>query len=253
MALGQEILARELGLLQEKFEFEYMQEKTGKVSISLLPKVDVFVDFSQFPKPPTIQIPPELEKLVGKPKNFLLSLMQWKKKAPFHVISVVEELRNYIENVSGIKLRILLRLANGLCDQAREHHPREFLGLLRVKGGVLAEYLLAPGMRSSGIAAVFSPSRLFADRSIIASVHSHPSGNARPSDQDLRMFSSGTNYFHLIIGFPYNIATMQAYDRRGNPIPIEIVDKTPFEIPGERNILDDFDDEEFDEDDLDLL
>jgi proteasome lid subunit RPN8/RPN11 len=100
-------------------------------------------------------------------------------------------------------------------------------------GGVLAEYLLPPNMQSSATSAIYSHHNLPTDRSIIASVHSHPTGNARPSAADLNTFSGGTQSFHVIIGYPYNFAFMQAYDRRGKPIPIEIVASTPFELPGE--------------------
>ncbi len=44
------------------------------------------------------------------------------------------------------------------------------------------------------------------------------------------MFSSGRNLFHLIMGFPYNLATIQVYDRRGNDIPLEIVESTPYDL-----------------------
>lgn len=222
-------VASELTLLRDKFTANIVERDPGKVEVNLLGKVPVFVDFSHFPKRPDVQVPKELTKIMGRPKDRLQSLTQWKGDAPFHVACVLEELRNYIENYSGIKLRILTRLANGLCDQAREHHPKEFVGLLRVRGGVLAEYLLAPGMQSSGVSAIFSPSRLGIDRSIIASVHSHPSGVPRPSEADLHMFSAGTQYFHIIIGYPYSMATTRAYDPRGNEIPLEVVSRTPLD------------------------
>ncbi len=234
-------LSFELALLQEKFAVDIIDQAKGRVHIPLLPQVEITVDFGAFPKRPDIQIPKELEKILGKPKDFLLGLMQWKAKEPFHVVSIVEELRNYIENVGGIKLRILNRLAIGLCEHARRSHPQEFVGLLRVKGGVLAEYLFPPGMQSSKTSAIYVSNRVPFDRSIIASVHSHPSANTRPSQADLHMFSAGTNLFHLIIGFPYNLTTIHGYDRRGNEIPLEIVENTPFEILGDpQNPLDEF-------------
>ncbi len=234
-------LSFELALLQEKFTVIVIDEAKARVYIPLLPRVEITVDFSAFPKRPDIQIPKELEKITGKSKDFLLGLMQWKAKEPFHVVSIVEELRNYIENVSGIKLRILNHLAIGLCEQARSVHPQEFVGLLRVKGGVLAEYLFPPGMQASNTSAIYISNRVPFDRSIIASVHSHPSGNTRPSPADLHMFSAGTNLFHLVIGFPYNLTMIQGYDRRGNEIPLEIVENTPFEILGDpQNLLDEF-------------
>jgi len=225
------LLDEELTRLQEMFVILPAGEVKGKVRIALLPRVEILVDFHKYPNRPSIEIPRELAKICGKPGDFLLSLIQWKQTDSIHVASVVEELRNFIENVAGIKLRILHRLATGLCEEARQYHPREFVGLLRVQGGVLAEFLLAPNMQSSATSAIFSHHNLPTDRSVIASVHSHPTGNATPSPADLHMFSTGTQLFHVIIGYPYNFATMQAYDRRGKSIPIEIVASTPFGIP----------------------
>ncbi len=222
----------EMALLQEKFEVNPIDEALGKVRIPLLPRVEIILDFGDFPKRPEIRISKELVKMLGKPKDFLLGLMQWKTSEPFHIVSIVEELRNYIESLAGVRLRILHRLAIQMCEQARQTHPREFLGLLRIKGGVLSEYLFPPGMQSSGTSAIFFAHRVPFDRSIIASIHSHPSGNTRPSQTDLHMFSSGQNLFHLVIGFPYNLTTIQVYDRRGNQIPLEIVESTPYDIDG---------------------
>ncbi len=231
----------EVALLQEKFEVDPIDEAAGKVRILLLPRVEITLDFGAYPKRPEILIPKELVKMLGKPKDFLLGLAQWNSKKPFHVISIVEELRNYIENLSGIRLRILQQLAIQMCEQARQTHPREFLGLLRVKGGVLSEYVFPPGMQSSGTSAIYSAHRVPFDRSIIASIHSHPSSNARPSQTDLHMFSSGQNLFHLIIGFPYNLTTIHVYDRRGNEIPLEIVESTPYDLDADTHaVLDGF-------------
>ncbi len=230
---NESLLEEELARLQEMFEILPGKEGKGKVHITLLPRVDINVDFRKYPRRPSIEIPRELAKICGKPSDFLFSLVRWDKIGPLHVASVVEELRNFIENVAGIKLRMLYRLATGLCEQARQYHPREFVGLLRVHGGVLAEYLLPPHMQSSATSAIYSHHNLPTDRSIIASVHSHPTGNARPSAADLNMFSGGTQSFHVIIGYPYNFASMLAYDRRGKPIPIEIVASTPFDLTGE--------------------
>ncbi|MHA1732171.1 MAG: Mov34/MPN/PAD-1 family protein [Promethearchaeota archaeon] len=230
----------ETTLIRELFEVEVRPGREGLVDVLVLPRVQVEVDFSRYPKRPNVRLPRELERIVGKPRQFLLSLSCWDRKAPFHVVTVLEELRNHVENVAGVKIRILKHLAEGLCQHAHHYHPREFLGLLRVRGGVLAEYLLPPGMQSSGNSAIFYSSRLPVDRSVIASVHSHPSGNASPSREDLHMFSHGTNFFNLIIGYPYSLADIVVYDRRGNRLPLEIVERTPFEVLGEEDPLDEF-------------
>ncbi|OLS15607.1 MAG: hypothetical protein RBG13Loki_0760 [Promethearchaeota archaeon CR_4] len=242
--VNEQLVDDEFARLQETFENLATGEVRGKTRIVLLPKVEIIVDFRKYPDRPRIELPRELEKICGKPGDFLLSLIRWKKTGTSHVVMVVEELRNYIENVAGIKLRILYQLATGLCEEAKQYHPREFVGLLRVRGGVLAEYLLAPKMQSSATSAIFSPHNLPTDRSVIASVHSHPTGNNSPSPADLHMFSAGTQLFHVIIGYPYNFTSMRAYDRRGNEIPLDVVANTSINLPG---------DEQGDQDDQDAL
>jgi proteasome lid subunit RPN8/RPN11 len=53
-------------------------------------------------------------------------------------------------------------------------------------------------------------------------VHSHPSGNYRPSGADLEFFRKMGDT-HIIIGYPYTETTWQAYNRAGEPIKLEIV------------------------------
>jgi len=54
-------------------------------------------------------------------------------------------------------------------------------------------------------------------------VHSHPSGNPRPSEDDLITFQKHGRV-HIIIAYPYEDDTWRAYDYTGKEIKLEIVD-----------------------------
>jgi proteasome lid subunit RPN8/RPN11 len=61
------------------------------------------------------------------------------------------------------------------------------------------------------------------DYSVVGSVHSHPSGNFSPSDED-RNFFRKFGSVHIITGRPYSMRTWQAYDDDGEPVVLEVVD-----------------------------
>ncbi|GAB4331228.1 MAG: hypothetical protein Kow0069_38870 [Promethearchaeota archaeon] len=226
-------LEREGELVRAAFPVEFVGKKPGRAKVRLFPSLVVDVDFSAFPKAPKLRIPKNVEKLAGKPKNALQGLLRWDGSRPFHVVAVLEELRNYLENLAGERIRIHSRLVHALCQQARHFHPREFVGLVRVWGGVLYEYLLAPRASSSHDSAIFYQSDVPIDRSIIAVAHSHPSGHAVPSPQDLRSF--GRHLFSLIVAFPYRKTDLACFDRTGREIPIELVERTPYDHLWERD------------------
>lgn len=102
-------------------------------------------------------------------------------------------------------------------------YPDEFGGMLRGRGDVIEEVLVIP---ASTYGDGFVSTRLDMvpiDHSIIGSVHSHPVGDFRPSDADLRFFGK-TGFVHLIAKKPYrSLRDVAAYDRAGNRIGLEVV------------------------------
>jgi proteasome lid subunit RPN8/RPN11 len=57
----------------------------------------------------------------------------------------------------------------------------------------------------------------------VGSVHSHPSGNTRPSEADLDLFSR-KGFVHIIVGAPYDLKNWTCYDKDGTSIKLEVVD-----------------------------
>ncbi|MBS7288821.1 MAG: Mov34/MPN/PAD-1 family protein [Candidatus Freyarchaeota archaeon] len=131
-------------------------------------------------------------------------------------------LRRGQKRLSAVKIK--RELAEGLLEVSKEVYPKEFIGLLRAKEGVISEVVIPPfsvyGLGESS----FSPYSLPVDFSIVGSVHSHPSGDPHPSKQDVNVaFSFGV--VHLIITYPYaGFEDIYAYDKDGTPLKLLIVE-----------------------------
>jgi proteasome lid subunit RPN8/RPN11 len=100
--------------------------------------------------------------------------------------------------------------------------PNEFAGILRAYDGVITEVMVLPGTEQGARAALFQFHMLPVDRSVVGTVHSHPSGNYWPSGADLTLFDRfGT--VHIICGFPFNMHSWQAYDSHGRARDISVL------------------------------
>ncbi|MEA2035470.1 MAG: Mov34/MPN/PAD-1 family protein [Euryarchaeota archaeon] len=120
--------------------------------------------------------------------------------------------------VKGIReelLDLLIRLGEST-------HPREFLVILKERDGIIEELDLVPGTISRPSSASFSPAMLPLDLHKAGSAHSHPTGPLRPSDADLRYFSSMGPY-HIIIGPPYTRADWRCFTAKGEPCELEVI------------------------------
>lgn len=119
--------------------------------------------------------------------------------------------------VTGIRRAALdLILAAG-----REALPNEFAGVLRAYDGIITEVLVLPGTEQGTQAAIFKFYMMPVDRSVVGTVHSHPSGNFWPSKADMELFDR-FGRVHIICGFPFGPANWAAYDGIGNPRDLEV-------------------------------
>ena len=120
-----------------------------------------------------------------------------------------------IKAIKEDALRLMLESAKGAL-------PNEFAGILRAYDGIVTEVMVLPGTEQGARAALFKFTMLPADRSVVGTVHSHPSGNYWPSGADLELFDRfGT--VHLIVGYPFNLHSWQAYDGRGRARDIQVI------------------------------
>ena len=97
-----------------------------------------------------------------------------------------------------------------LFELGRQHHPNEFVAVLRERNGVISDLDLVPGTIVGEKSASFFIDMLPLDTHQAGSAHSHPNGLLSPSPADLRFFPSVGRY-HIIIGPPYTQADWRCY------------------------------------------
>lgn len=117
-------------------------------------------------------------------------------------------------------------------EASEQTHPNEYMGMLRGTeanelglerdGLVITDVLVIPGTESNSVSATVKTNQIPNDRKSVGSVHSHPNGVIRPSTADLQTFGSGE--VHIIIGAPYRRGDWRAFDNRGEPTELEVID-----------------------------
>ena len=116
-------------------------------------------------------------------------------------------------------------------ESARDAHPNEYMGMLRATpaadlnlnqtGSVITDIMVIPGTESGPVSASVKSWMVPNDSTSVGSIHSHPSGSLRPSDEDLATFGKGQ--VHIILGAPYDWNTWEAYDNSGNPFNLPVL------------------------------
>jgi proteasome lid subunit RPN8/RPN11 len=119
-----------------------------------------------------------------------------------------------------------------ILSASEQTHPNEYMGFLRADsaskldldrdGKVITDILIIPGTESGPTSASVKEMMKPNDVSSVGSVHSHPNGVLRPSDADLRTFSSGQ--VHIIVGAPYGRDDWQAFDSQGELRELDVLD-----------------------------
>lgn len=109
-----------------------------------------------------------------------------------------------------------------IMEASLDSYPKEFGAFLRAEDEIIYEIALLPGTIQGDRHTIFLLYTKPIDFSLVGSVHSHPSGNTHPSDEDLKMFSN-TGPIHIIVGYPYGLNNFSAYNRKGEKIQIEII------------------------------
>lgn len=117
-------------------------------------------------------------------------------------------------------------------ESAEDTHPNEYMGMLRGTGAnrlgldhegqVITDVLVIPGTRSNPVSATVKSNMIPNDMRSLGSIHSHPNGVLRPSDEDLGTFTSGTT--HIIMGAPYGPDDWRAFDQHGERKKLRVLD-----------------------------
>lgn len=125
----------------------------------------------------------------------------------------------------AIKKVIFTReVVDSLLSYSKMAHPNEGILLIRGKArkGVaeVTSVMVPPAAVHSKSYSSFNWFMLPVDMSYLGVAHSHPSGYAVPSHEDL-LHASGR--VMVIMGFPYNDEScIGVYDKDGNRIPFEV-------------------------------
>jgi len=111
-----------------------------------------------------------------------------------------------------------------ILEGARRLHPKETIVLLRGKtdkNTINVLEVLIPPLASYGRGFSAFPSHMLPmDFSIIGTAHSHPSGNLKPSVEDL---NHSMGKIILIVAFPYKEKENAAvYNRKGEKLTLEV-------------------------------
>ncbi len=112
---------------------------------------------------------------------------------------------------------------DGIISYCKMNHPNEGLLILKgksKKGNVTIDGLVVPPFSESGPTfAGFPHSFLPFDSSYVGTVHSHPSGSAKPSVTDLHNFFGLVS---IIVKSPYEDDDIFAWDSNGDSIKLTI-------------------------------
>jgi len=120
--------------------------------------------------------------------------------------------------VYAIKRKVLRMIL----EASRDVYPKEFGAILRAEEGVITEILLIPGTVSGNRHAIFQLHMLPADFTVVGTVHSHPSPNHSPSDDDLALFRKFGG-LHIITGYPYDENSWAAWKHSGEKIELQVL------------------------------
>ena len=133
--------------------------------------------------------------------------------------------KNKEKNTTEKKWKITKNCLDLIFACAKDSHPKEFGGLLRVDDTLkdtIIELVLLPGTISGDSHAIFKLHMMPVDFSIVGTVHSHPSPSANPSEADLTLFRKHGK-IHIISAYPYNRTSFNGFNQKGEKIKIEII------------------------------
>ena len=126
-----------------------------------------------------------------------------------------------------------------ILEACEETHPNEYMGFLRAEdarkldldrdGQVITDVLVIPGTVSNPMSATVKTNMKPNDIRSVGSVHSHPNGVLRPSNEDLMTFGQGQ--VHIIVGAPYGWGDWRAFDNDGEQTKLDVLD---VELPEEQ-------------------
>ncbi len=114
----------ELGLIQQEYAYDQIGKNMAEINIyitiTLTKTFIIRLDFSDYPKKPTISIPDELKKIIGDPYQSIETLKNWNIKAPFHIVEILHEIEKKLYFLKEIEIQSKKILGEYQCDKIPE-------------------------------------------------------------------------------------------------------------------------------------
>jgi proteasome lid subunit RPN8/RPN11 len=125
---------------------------------------------------------------------------------------------------NNLTVSICAELLDSIFEGAKRLYPKETFLLLRgkkSKNEIRVSELVVPPLAVYGYGFANLPFHMLPmDFSVVGTVHSHPSGNIRPSSVDLNHFFGR---ILMIVGFPFaNAQNVAVYDSKGERLQLQI-------------------------------
>jgi proteasome lid subunit RPN8/RPN11 len=112
--------------------------------------------------------------------------------------------------------------AESIIMAAKNVYPKEFFSMLGGKNKTIDELVIVPAIFGND-SVIYEPEYVPIMDRIIGTVHSHPTKNNEPSNEDIQSFRK-TGKIHIIISYPYNLNTMKAFDNNGKQVKLEVIE-----------------------------
>jgi len=199
-----------------------VENKITHLKIELIKRIILEIDYSKYPKRPKVKLINQSGQVYKKLNHDVTSLKNWKIDKTKSVLNVINEIISILKDLQSGVVKIKKELLMGFLAICRAHHPKEFLGILKMDNNIFTEFILPPGAITSRNTGVFFPNRIPLNRDYQGTIHSHPSGTLYPSPQDLNSIFKG-NRFHFIVGFPYSLNNIKCFDKNGKELQFKLI------------------------------
>jgi len=199
-----------------------IENEITHIKIELIKEIILEIDYSKYPKKPKVKLINQAGKVYKKLSNDITSLKNWKLDKTNSILLVINEIISILKDLQSNIVKVKKELLIGFLALCRAHHPKEFLGILKMDKNIFTEFILPPGATTSQHSGVFFPGRLPTNRYYQGTIHSHPSGNLHPSLQDLNSIFKGYR-FHFIVGFPYILNSIKCFDKNGTELQFKVI------------------------------
>lgn len=118
--------------------------------------------------------------------------------------------------------RIKSAVLDSIITASKNVYPREFFSMLGGKNKTIEELVIVPAVFGEGFSS-FNPDISTTDKGVIGTVHSHPTNANWPSNEDLQAFAK-SGQVHIIIAHPYDLNSIRAFDSKGTPIQLKVIE-----------------------------